>query len=122
MPIGRQALWILELFGSDRDGVSLAKRFFRRTNPERKRPGPVSVAVNLSMISPESIRIEFDGLDISNDKELLRLAENIEIPQGSSARCYQLRSGIQIPREAPGSPISRSCVAFLRLKIHFGPR
>src|SRR5690348_17113655 len=38
--IGRHAAWIADMFGVDQHGHLIAQRIFKRSNPERKRPGP----------------------------------------------------------------------------------
>lgn len=59
--ISKQPVWLLEMFGCDSQGVSHARRMMLRTNPERKRPGPVRVAINSSYLPAESIQIIING-------------------------------------------------------------
>ncbi len=53
----KQPHWLKIMFGHDGAGRCLAQRFFHRTNPNRKRPGPVVLGMNEHVISPEDIRI-----------------------------------------------------------------
>lgn len=59
--ISKQPMWLTEMFGSDSNGVSLSRRLILRTNPERKRPGPVTLGINQLYLSPGAISIHVDG-------------------------------------------------------------
>lgn len=96
--IGKAPAWMLDIFGVDRSGSPLAKRLFRRTNPERKRNGPVAVAINESMLPSPAITIFIDHREIQDSKTLLEAAEEIE-------RCFssQKNSGCSGGKRATGS-------------------
>jgi len=70
--LSKQPLWLLDLFGCDRTGVSYARRIFLRTNSERKRPGPVVVALNDVYLPSSSIGI-FLGADPASPEAVLAL-------------------------------------------------
>lgn len=55
--ISKQPAWITEMFGCDQQGISFARRLILRTNPERKRPGPVVLAVNHVYLPSAAIEI-----------------------------------------------------------------
>lgn len=76
--IGKAPCWILDVFGVDKAGNPLAKRLFRRTNPERKRKGPVAVAINEQMLSRTDINIFIDGRAARDPELLKRMADEIE--------------------------------------------
>lgn len=59
--ISKQPMWLSEMFGWDTKGVSLTRRLILRTNPERKRPGPVTLGINQVYLSPSAITILING-------------------------------------------------------------
>ena len=59
--ISKQLLWLLEMFGVDHFGTSLIRRMVLRTNPERKRPGPTTLAINQKYLAAEAITIYANG-------------------------------------------------------------
>ncbi|MCB0344147.1 MAG: hypothetical protein KDD66_03485 [Bdellovibrionales bacterium] len=61
--------WLLDMFGIDSHGNSLASKLFNRSNPERKRPGPVGVALNPRQLNPVDIRV-FHGQDEADQTTL----------------------------------------------------
>lgn len=76
--ISKQPDWIVEVFGRDKVGHPFAKRLFSRTNAERKRAGPVVVAFNEHILSPENISIVLDGKMIRDFETLTRIANHLE--------------------------------------------
>ncbi len=66
--------WLLDMFGSDSHGSAIAGRLFKRSNPERKRPGPVAVALNPSQLGPEGVRVFIDMTEAGNT-QLQELAQ-----------------------------------------------
>jgi len=75
--ISKQPLWLSEMFGCDHTGTSLLRRMILRTNPERKRPGPVILGINQMYFSPTSIVI-FEGNKPCIGQDLSRLCERLE--------------------------------------------
>jgi len=63
--LSKQPVWIAEMFGCDQQGISYARRLILRTNPERKRPGPVVLAVNNLYLPMASIEIFVNGTKCS---------------------------------------------------------
>jgi hypothetical protein len=59
--LSKQPAWISDMFGSLHSGAPYAKRFFKVTNPNRKRPGPVAVAINKSRLSADQLKIFWNG-------------------------------------------------------------
>ena len=51
--LSKQPIWLLEMFGADSNGRSILHRLISRENPERKRPGPVTI----SLLKPETLEI-----------------------------------------------------------------
>lgn len=60
--ISKQPAWLLDLFGVDKEGNSLLRRLVARINPERKRPGPVTIMVREDALKPGNISVELDGV------------------------------------------------------------
>lgn len=59
--LSKQPAWLSEMFGCDAEGISFARRLILRTNPERKRPGPVVLAVNHVYLPATAIEVHTDG-------------------------------------------------------------
>ena len=59
--ISKEPIWLIEMLGADRTGCALARRLLRRTNPNRKRPGPVVLSLNENLLKVECIRLIIDG-------------------------------------------------------------
>jgi hypothetical protein len=75
--ISKQPTWLTEMFGCDQDGISLARRMILRTNPERKRPGPVTLGLNMNYVAVENISIILNG-KTPTDEQLLGLSRSLE--------------------------------------------
>jgi hypothetical protein len=80
--ISKQPQWLAEMFGCDHNGICFARRLILRTNPERKRPGPVTLAINLSYLPWESINVFVDGKRATQEQliELSAKLEGVEAP------------------------------------------
>lgn len=75
--LSKQPNWLLDMFGSDSQGIPLVKRLFLRVNPERKRVGATLVAVNPAFLSPKDIEIDVDGEPIEGVAKLSDLLRSI---------------------------------------------
>ena len=76
--ISKQPLWLTEMFGVDSRGNSHVRRFVLRSNPERKRPGPVVLSFNPNSLETTDFRFFWDGdLVVAEEKlsDLLGLLE-----------------------------------------------
>jgi hypothetical protein len=74
--LSKQPAWLAEMFGCDADGTSLARRLILRTNPERKRPGPVVLAVNHVYLSAASIEVHVNGA-LASTPQLAQLVSQL---------------------------------------------
>ena len=72
--LGKQPVWLLEMFGTDKRGRVFARKLIRRTNPERKRPGPVVLSVNEALLPAANIEVRVDGIAINSQESLRALA------------------------------------------------
>jgi hypothetical protein len=75
--ISKQPQWLAEMFGCDHNGICFARRLILRTNPERKRPGPVTLAINLSYLPWDCLHIYIDGRR-ATPEQLLELCAKLE--------------------------------------------
>lgn len=72
--ISKQPMWLIEMFGCDQSGISLLRRMILRTNPERKRPGPVVLSFNQRFMPVKDIFIFSSGIQCSREALLELLA------------------------------------------------
>lgn len=70
--------WIGEMFGSTPSGGMYARRIFRVTNPNRKRPGPVALSVNKTVIPSCNIEIYLNNNRVTEHADLLAMLQSIE--------------------------------------------
>lgn len=68
--LSKQPVWLCEMFGTDGVGHSIARRFISRTNPERKRPGPVSLSLNQNYLAASMIEVVVDGRVVTDIAEI----------------------------------------------------
>lgn len=71
--ITKQPMWIRDVFGNDNRGHALAQRLISRTNPNRKRPGPVILSVNERALSASEIVIIWNNKKIKSLQGLRKL-------------------------------------------------
>lgn len=64
-------IWIADMFGTTGVGALRAKRLFRITNPNRKRPGPVTIALNTHVLPADSLRVTLDAKPVEDPSTLL---------------------------------------------------
>jgi len=74
--LSKQPEWLTDLFGCDREGISYARRCILRTNPERKRPGPVVLAFNLVYLPISAIQVYVSG-QLATPEELILLENSL---------------------------------------------
>lgn len=76
--IGKLPLWLVDMFGVDSHGRAVVKRLVRRTNPERKRPGPVLIAINSNTLRCSEIEFFLNEKPITSPDDLTAIAKTIE--------------------------------------------
>lgn len=97
----KQPAWLLDMFGTTAGGISKARSLFKRLNPERKRAGPVVVAVNAQALLPEDISIFIGGEACENSETLLEHARDLEAKWGVPAPTRILFSSDATPVMLP---------------------
>ena len=70
--------WLGEMFGSGIGGSQLARRIFKITNPNRKRPGPVAISVNKNVVSVDHLQIYWDNKLVTDPRQLYAMLVGIE--------------------------------------------
>jgi len=75
--ISKQPRWVREMFGEDRRGRALIHRIISRSNPERKRPGPVTLALRRGADTFEEIVIRMNGEGVVDAQRLRLLVEHL---------------------------------------------
>jgi hypothetical protein len=73
--IGKVPTWLQEMFGTNRSGVSLISRIIERSNPERKRPGPVALSLRRGV--DLEIRIYWENQRVEDASTIRSLLERI---------------------------------------------
>jgi hypothetical protein len=79
--LSKEPTWLSEMFGADSQGRAFARRLFYRTNPERKRSGPVIINVNPAIVAAPQIQIYVDGKKMTpstNLETILKQFESVE--------------------------------------------
>ena len=82
--------WIGEMFGSTPGGGLFAKRLFRITNPNRKRPGPVALSVNRTLIQADKIAVVWNNRKVEDPKDLVAILGAIEAQEGAVEEITEL--------------------------------
>lgn len=73
--LSKQPLWLQDMFGKTPQGKSISKLLFRRINPDRKRPGPVTIFI----ANPRfEVVVLIDGRSLKCARQLRYLAESLE--------------------------------------------
>jgi hypothetical protein len=109
----KDSYWLTDLFGSDERGVSNARRIFPRTNPGRRKPGPVEFGLNRKIIAHGTVSVYLDEVLVCSEKaaafgDILencsvqrtklsrQVASSREVfPLSSLCQRYQYLSGLQ---------------------------
>lgn len=71
--LSKEPAWLGEMFGQTPTGGCFGRRLFKITNPNRKRPGPVTIAVNHVLIRAEDVRITLNGQRVENTDGIMKL-------------------------------------------------
>lgn len=75
--LGKQPNWLLDMFGVSARGQAYARRLILRSNPERRRAGPVTLSLNTNFLKPQNIQVFWDREEITSWQELESLADRI---------------------------------------------
>jgi hypothetical protein len=70
--------WLGEMFGAGIGGNQIARRIFKITNPNRKRPGPVAISVNKNVVSADQVQIYWDNKLVTDPTQLYAMLVGIE--------------------------------------------
>jgi hypothetical protein len=90
--LSKQPAWLREVCGSDPQGNAYIRKLIVRTNPERKRPGPVVLGLNERSIQVEDIHIFWDRKRLASKEELQKLLVAINT-EGEQVRAVDLALG-----------------------------
>ena len=71
--LDKEPQWICDMFGVDKRGKNQLRRLILRTNPGRKRPGPVSLGLNGDALDAKDITILVDSSPIHDPNFLDQL-------------------------------------------------
>jgi hypothetical protein len=74
----KQPDWALDMFGFDIYGQSYLRCLLRRTNSERKMPGPVIIGLNPNALIGSVLEIKVNGLSLTHPEQLTYLVQDME--------------------------------------------
>lgn len=75
--LGKQPHWLLDMFGISPRGDCYARRLIQRSNPERRRPGPVVLTLNINFLEPQNIFVRWEKERIEDAVVLGELANKV---------------------------------------------
>ena len=75
--LDKQTTWLLEMFGWDRAGIPTARRIIHRTNPGRKRPGPVALSFSRLFLEDTALSLSLNSRPLTTLEEVVRIEERI---------------------------------------------
>ena len=81
--------WILDMFGIDSNGQSVLRDIIQRSNPERKNPGPVKLAISPSTRRFLMVKVLCNDLPVDNAAQLIELSDKIVFSKKDSANTNQ---------------------------------
>jgi hypothetical protein len=70
--------WISDMFGMFQNGQPSARRLFLITNPNQKRPGPVTVAINEATLAARNIKVFLNGLPTEDLSALANILREVD--------------------------------------------
>ena len=76
--LAKQPNWLLDMFGIDKHGDSIGRLLITRSNPERKRKGPVALGLSVSACPAEFIRVFIDDEEVHDPVLLGSVADSIQ--------------------------------------------
>jgi len=77
--ISRQPRWVTEVFGVDKQGISLLRRVVMRSNSNLKRSGPVVISMACSPLSSIEISVSINGRDTRDLNEINAIADALAL-------------------------------------------
>jgi hypothetical protein len=129
--IAKEPQWLVDLFGTDGNGRSAARRLMRRDNPEGKRPGPTTVSFGQHFISETNMQIFLDGerIEYSQVAALMQLLlQDEESPSeineslNDQVLLTQVSSQSKRPRDPDSTVARRGAAQSLRLATNYKPK
>jgi hypothetical protein len=76
--LSKEPAWLGEMFGQTPTGACFGRRLFKITNPNRKRPGPVTIAVNHVLIRAEDVRVTLNGQRVESTDGIMKILEVLD--------------------------------------------
>jgi hypothetical protein len=106
--LSKEPTWITDMFGTLHSGAPYAKRLFKVTNPNRKRPGPVAVAINRSRLSGEDLKVFWNGQLARNANDLYTILFAVEQAGEMPALPVTAANDNALEDETPGADSANS--------------
>lgn len=90
--LSKEPAWLSEMFGADFQGRAFARRMFQRTNPERKRAGPVTITINSSILDSIRISVYVDEMRLSPSSGLEAILLQFESADKAIEKVQEVRN------------------------------
>ena len=75
--IDKEPQWLCDMFGLDESGKTNLRRLLLRSNPGGKRPGPVSISLNESILPVTNIKVLVNSMPVQDRKFLDFIIANL---------------------------------------------
>ena len=99
--LSKEPQWLTEMFGADASGRAMARRLFIRENAERKRAGPVVIALNRLALPPENISIQLSNGTVLNARQAETLLSLLCEPANNDIRQPSINAPARSVAERP---------------------
>lgn len=97
--ISKQTAWLADMFGRFDSGALIYKRAFKRSNPERKRSGPVIVSLNQAFLPCENIKVIIGEAELTDERQLRVLRAAVKSQWYASSK-LRIEERVQSPQNA----------------------
>lgn len=90
--LSKEPLWFFDMFGSERSGRALIRRYIKVTNSNRHLPGPVALRITSTFLVDTEIKLFLDSIEIkaqSSLRSLLHSIEHTEMSNRNTSRAKQ---------------------------------
>jgi hypothetical protein len=73
----KRPTWLMDMFGTEPNNRPYSAKLFHRTNPNRKRFGPVIICVNQALLKPLDVTVLVDEVEVQDITKLKTMLDVI---------------------------------------------